>query len=660
MSNHAPRLRGYALFNVPERIVSYVLPWLITAAVWPLAAVLHLAIGRSPLWVAFMALGFAYLVYVVAKTWSARRAETRNMAVAFSAAVLTWLLFAVAVRPWQADIVKAWAVGGLVLCSAWCVRHAALSGIRDVDKSQTGGSGDALLTKVRAFKDARVGKVTESEQELRARVHLDAPTTAKEAQDAREQIAAVAGVGADQVKILKVKGDESQVDVAFTRAQGPAKPVVWPGPMHLGKSIADAPVWLGRRTDGSDIDWWIVGSDDPKNPRPLAHTKCTGVTGAGKTETICSAILAMRERVDIVPVVGDPAKFQQSFGDIEDVLGLAARDEDEVKSLVSNLIPLVQYRSKLFGSLTRADGKTGYKQWVPELWTLHRIPAIFVDIEEAADVAAEMDVELDEAVRKLRSLGVHLCLSMQTMPHDNISRKTRGQFAQSLAHGQMEMQDAKYSLHADTLDAGADPTKWRNDAPGSLYAEVVGTDRAHWAIDGRAVYLPEAQKEQSKALSREFWAELDEGSYRILARGIADTRSEAAPAAVEDDVDTDFDQVSDLDMTGADGIDVGEPLAAPRGPAVTFAGPVTERMTAEDARAELMNRLNILSSSGESEVTFQALEDIPELTGMPRGWVYDQLEQLTEIGVLRRLNPGSPQAAYAITGSVYEEAAAVG
>lgn len=661
--NH--RVRGYALFNVSERLTSYVLPWVIVIAVWPLTLALHLVIGDSPLWVGFMALGFAYLAYAAWTNWAVRRQETRTMIMVFTVAVLTWAFFAVAIRPWQVDIFKAWALGGLVLSVAWCLRHAALSGIRDADKSPETSGNDGLLAKIRAFKGAKVGKVTETADELRIPVQLDAPTTAKEAQDAREQIAAVAGVGADQVKVLKVKvdgeGDESKVNVTLTRGAGDAKPVVWKGPRHLGKSIADAPIWLGGRTDGTDINWWIVGSDDDENPRPLAHTKCTGMNGAGKTETICTGILQMRERIDVVPVVGDPAKFQQSFGDIEEVLGLAAKTREDTEQLVRNLIPLIEYRAGLFGTLTRADGRKGYKQWVPELYRLHGIPAIFVDIEEATDVVMAVEEEFDEALRKLRSVGVHFCASMQTMPHDNIPRKTRGQFAQSLAHGQKEYQDAKYSLEAETLEAGADPTKWANNSPGSLYAEVTGTDKAHWPVDGRAPRVKTADREAMIEATRPYWAELDPGSYRILARGIAD---EAAPAAVdrplEGTVDDDFAQISGLDLT-SDGIDTSEPLAAPRGRRVTFAEPLNaNRMTDEDARAELLNRIGILATGDSSEVTFDALRDLPELTGKPRGWVYDELEQLADDGVLRRLTPPTAQAVYAITGSVFAEAAAAG
>jgi hypothetical protein len=659
MSDHSPRMRGYALFRVPERIVSYALPWAVTVAVWPLTLILHLAIGDSPLWVSLMAVGFVYLGYVTWKNWAVRRQETRTMVTAFTIAVLTWSLFAVAIRPWQADIVKAWAIGGMVFSVAWCLRHAALSGVRDVDKSAETSGNDGLLAKVRAFKDARVGKVTESPDELRARVHLDAPTTAKEAQDAREQIAAVAGVGADQVKVLKVPGHEGQVDLAFTREAGKAQTIVWTGPRHLGASIADAPIWLGRRTDGSDIHWWIVGSEDGENPRPLAHTKVTGVSGAGKTETVCTAILQMRERIDVVPVVGDPAKFQQSFGDIEEVLGLAAKTRETTEQLVRNLIPLIEYRAGLLGSLTRSDGRKGYKQWVPELYTLHGIPAIFLDIEEATDVLTVVDEEADEAMRKLRSIGVHFCASAQTMPHDNVPRKTRGQLVQSLAHGQKEYQDAKYALETETLEAGADPTKWANNAPGSLYAEVTGTDKAHWPVEGRVPCIKPADREEMIRLTRPHWAELDEGSYRILAAGVVDDQAEPTGRPLEGTVDDDFDEVENMPLTSVDGIDPGVPLAAPRNRRdVPLCEPARARMSESDARAELLNRIGILSSGDAAQVTFQALEDLPELTGMPRGWVYAELEQLADDGVLRRLSPPTATAVYEITGSVYAEAAA--
>lgn len=653
--------RGYSIGGLPEQFIAYILPWALVTAVWPLTLVLHLVIGDSPLWMSFLAVGFVYLAYMTWRTWGARRKDTQIMATVFVCAVLTWALFSVTIRPWQADVVKAWALGGLVLCASWCARHAALTGVHDHDTSRDEETSDGLLTRVRAFKNAKVKGVAESAEELRVNVDLEPGTTAKQAQDAREEIASVAGVGADQVKVIKVKGDEGQVNVAFTRGTDTSQPLIWKGPRNLGKSCADAPVWLGRRDDGSDIDWWIVGSDDPKNPRPLAHTKCTGVSGSGKTETLCTGILGMREFIDLVPIVADPAKFQQGFGDIEEVLGLAAKDQASSEQLVRNLIDAIKYRAGLFGSLTRSDGKVGYKQWCSELWTMHRIPALFVDAEEAADIVFAIEDDLDDVARKLRSVGIHLCVSMQTMPHDNIPRKTRGQFSQSLAHGQNEMQDARYALHHDTLEAGADPTKWGNDRPGSLYAEVTGTEKEHWAIDGRAVKMTEADKERSIAASREFWAEIDPGTYRILARGVVADPVETEEPAREGSVDDDFEETVPMSLTSKDGIDLDVPLTRPdpNRPQVGF-GVQRVSMSDDDARAELLNHLTVAGSGDDSRITYEALGDIPERIGKPPGWIYDELERLVEIGFLRKISPPNKQAVYELANSLHEEAMAAG
>lgn len=652
--------RGYSIGGLPEQVIAYVLPWMLLLFVWPVTAGLHWWIGDNPLWMSFLAVGFVYLAYTTWQTWSARKRETRIMATVFITAVLTWALFAVTVRPWQADVFKAWALGGLVLCASWCLRHASLTGVHDHDKAREDEGSDSLLDKVRAFKNAKVKRVDESDQELRVTADLESGTTIKEAQDAKDQIAAVARVGSDQVKVLKVKGDDGAATIAFTRPVDNSKPLVWKGPRNLGRSCADAPVWLGRRDDGSDINWWIVGSNDPKNPRPLAHTKCTGVNGSGKTETICTGILGMREFIDLVPIVADPAKFRQSFGDIEDVLGLAAKDKRASKNLAVNLIDVIEYRAGLFGSLTRSDGEVGYKQWESELWTLHRIPALFVDIEEATDIIFAIEDDVDEIVRKLRSVGVHLCVSMQTMPHDNIPRKTRGQFAQSLAHGQTEMQDARYALDHETLEAGADPTKWRNNVPGSLYAEVTGTDKEHWPIDGRAVYMSGEDKKRSKAASREHWAEIDPGTYRILARGVVADPVEQEEPVLEGTVDDDFKETVPMSLTSKDGsIDLDVPLTMPdpNGPQVDFGGQQVS-MSDDDARAMLMNHLSVMASGGDREVTFEALSEFPQQVGKPPIWVYEELEYLVELGILEKINPPNRRAVYAMRGSVHEEAMA--
>lgn len=638
--------RGSIGLRIGEKAVPYVAPWALAVAAMPVAVAIHFTVGGDGRWMAIIGVIFTAMTYGTWVTWKGRKRETRTTATIFVGLALGWIMFAGTGTPWAGDMLKGWVIGTVSLSSFWMIRHAGVNAGTDKDKAGD-SSGSWLGDKVSAFKNSRAGQPEDNGQELRWREHLEAPTTAGDAQRTREQVAAVAGVGADQVKILKVPGHEGEVDVVLTRAQDTSRPLVYRGPSAPGQSISAAPLWLGRRTDASDIEWWISGSSDPANPRPVAHTKCTGVTGAGKTETICTAIIDMRWRIDVVPVVADPAKFMQSFGDIEECLGLAARNDEETRQLIANLPEVVKYRADLLGSLTRADGGKGYKQWEPECWTLHGIPFVFIDIEEAADVVMDMDEELYEAVRKLRSIGVHLCVSMQTMPHDDIPRKVRGQFSQSLAHGQNEFQDAKYALSADTIDAGADPTKWKNDHPGSLYAEVTGTDKTHWPIDGRAVYMTLAEKQMAMAGSRQFWASMDEGTYARLAFGI-DPELEQDDAGQDPDLDEYEDEEGD-EMSGSSafagvpGADVNEPLRPPPAAALDISfsdGPLEAvNMSTAQARERLMDRLRVLWNSNQKLVKFADLADIPEEVGRSRGWVYQNLGLLVDAGVLKEFRP---------------------
>lgn len=639
------RPRMSAGMYLSEKTAPYVAPWLLSLGAMPVAVLIHYTLGDNARWMIILSAICTLVTLGTWFTWKHHKHETRLTATLFVGVMFGWIVFAATGVPWRGDMLKAWAVGGFGLSVFWCIRHAGIVGGHDRDRTDQKDTGGWLADKVSAFKNSRTDKssVRETEDELRWRTTLDAPTTASDAQHAREQIAAVSGVGADQVKVLKVKGDEGKVDVVLTRATDTSRPVRYRGPSAPGQSIAAAPLWLGRRTDGSDIEWWIVGSTDPANPRPLAHTKCTGMTGSGKTETICTGVLDMRWRTDVVPVIADPAKFQQSFGDIEEALGFAAKTLEECKQLIINLPSVVEYRAELLGSLTRADGTRGYKQWEPECWELHRIPAVFIDVEEAADVVSFADEELDEAVRKLRSVGVHLCISMQTMPHDNIPRKTRGQFAQSLAHGQTEFQDAKYALNSNTLEAGADPTKWGNDAPGSLFAEMTGTDKVHWPIDGRAAYMSAGEKHMSIEGSRQFWAELDPGTYDRLVFGIV-----TAPI-VDADLDEDEDGIDgeeeEQEMSQArdlDGVDPHEELKPPRGgDGISFTdgeenGPP---MSTEAARQRLQNRLDVLANSGQLRVKAGDLADLPVEVGRSPGWLYENLHLLVAAGVLKEIRP---------------------
>lgn len=646
-----------------EKAASYLLPLVLVVAAFPLACLVHL-VATTPGWAAVVAVAFTVLSGASWHFWGVRRRETRLTAVAFTVLLLGWVLYAGTGTPWALNTLKIYGIGGFVAAAAWMMRHAALSGISDHDKAREGGN-DSWLEKVAgAWKGGKVIRQRNNGEEARQVIDLEGAATVGDAQRSRDQVASVLGVDANQVKVLRVPasqgGDEGKAEVVLTKAQDTSKPLVYTGPSAPGASIADGPLYLGRRTDRSAIEYWIVGSSDPQHPRPLAHTKVTGATGSGKTETLCTAILDMRWRRDVAPVVADPAKFQQGFGDIEECLALACKTPEHSKQLMMNLADVVEYRADLLGNLERADGGRGYKQWEPECFTRHGVPALWIDFEEAADIIPYVTEELDEAVRKLRSVGVHMVISMQTMPFDNLPRKSRGQFGQSLAHGQIEYQDAKYALSPQTLEAGADPTKWKNDNPGCLYAETTGTDPVHWPIDGRALYMTPAQKAASMAQSRQYWCQIDPGTMERLAFNIlaeytdepdVDETEELTDQGME--VDGMPDPFEDGRPAGgrAPDVDVTQPLRPP-GAAGAFSFGKDDRPRAEmdlaSARAMLQNRIDVLEASGATIVTFADLRDLPDLVGRKRQWVYENLRLLVDAGRLKEHNPPDKKVLFEI------------
>lgn len=658
----APR-RGRAHVRKPSNTaMHYAAPVLTCAAAWPTAEIAHLAWGHNGTMAAVMGAGALGLTWFTHQTWRGRHEKTQALATVFAGSVTGWTVLAAETSPFSSGMVDAWSFGGVLLSAAWIVRGHGLASPHEADKRTRPDNGLGRFGQlVQSLRGAKVVSVSESpdKQRVSARVRLGDGVTVGQLQADKDTAAAAMRVGGDQVSVVRVPGDENLADVSVTAASRLGSSVRWTPPADnaLGLSVADAPIIHGMRSDGRPIELWVCGQDttDTQEARILGHILCTGQTGSGKTETVRNIVVLGRDRRDFVPVVGDPEKFMQSFGDIEDAFGLCAKDEKQTRRLVRNIPNAVRYRANLLGTLKRLDGGTGYKQWTPECWTVHGIPLVFLDIEEAASVLEGDNEEFDKGIRTARSVGILLCASMQTAHHSNMERKTRGQFAQTLTHGAKEHLDAKMALTAGTLEAGADPTKWGGNSTGSHYAELVGTPQNEWAIDARSFWIPPEQKR--KALDRSkaagHWAVLDPGTYSALADGVVE---DAKPATIisatvgagkvgdefpEFDFDDDSVYVNESDEEEEDVTSPIEPskhirpfeLGIPRS---------DRKLSSEDAQEVFDNRLMELEQGGKTEITFADLVDLPSLVGRQRSWVYAQLQRVEESGRLRKVSDSKP------------------
>lgn len=641
--------------RVEHSALRYAAPTLICAAAMPVAEVAHLAWGHDGIMTMVMTGVAGGLTWFTHQTWHKRHEKTRALATAFAAAVTGWTVTAAVTDPFGHAQVNSFAIGTFALSAAWHIRGHGLSTPHEADKRTKPADGLGTLAKVvGSLKGAKAVSVSESADNSRvsARVRLEKPTAAGQVQSDKDAIASALSVGADQVSVAPVPGRADMVDLSVTLPAPLGSSVRWTPPQEIGMSVADSPLIIGMRTDGRPIELWVCGQDttDTQEARILGHALCTGVTGSGKTETIRNVIVLGRYRRDFVPVVADPIKFGQSFGDIADALGLAARGKKQAAQLVANLPAAVEYRAELMGSLKRSDGGTGYRQWVPECWTLHGIPLVMVDIEEATSVLQGDSEDFDEGIRTARSVGIWIVASLQTAIHSNIERKTRGQFAQTLTHGCKEHQDAKFALSPATLEAGADPTKWGGDFPGSLYAELVGTPPQEWSVEARSFWIPTDVKRSELDRSRDagVWAVMDPGTYAALSKGIAQPEeptvqlrlpvSDAGSEFPEFDFGNDSVYVNEEDSEE----DVSLPIPPSRH-AVPF--PLTvpvEKMSTESARALFDSRVNDLEKTGNNEIGFSDLSDLSALTGRRRSWVYEQLERLEKDGRLSRIEADGP------------------
>lgn len=642
------RARGIDL----SALLPYLVPGVVIIGVFPVSLITHWVWGADTLMSALVGGVSVLLTGATHVLWGRRHRHTRMAATWFAGCVLGWLTVATATGPTTRFALNSWGLGGAALWIVWMIRHAAYSAPHDADVKDA--KTDPLFGKIQSLLGGRSVKVTEKNGRVEAEVQLDGASgmTAADVQNQKEQIASALKIGKGQVTVSEVADRADRAVLAFTETENLRETVAWSGTSAPGKSVADAPLRLGMRADGDPLELWIVGDEDPVSPRQLPHTLVTGVNGSGKTSTWKTAIVEMRSRTDVVPIVAGPeGKINQDFAPIQDALGMFVVGRMDVLQFMSNLPHAVGYRQTLFSTLTRRDGTTGYSQWEPDVYKIHGVPLLSVDIEEITDFLDDAGDDFDEAIRKARSAGISITGSLQTAIHTNIQRKTRGQFTNSLCHGCVEDQDAKFSLSPGTREAGADPTKWRNNYVGSLYGETVGTAPETWATEARAFYLDRARMRAELDASRDagYWAQIDPGTLAYLTRGLStndvtNEQIESMLPPVPEDSDTTRDD-SDP-WVNEEGVDVSQPIPAPvDGHLFRLPNPYAgagDNVSVEQFRQRIADKIDELESSGVLVVNATDVAKIGLECGRARSTLYDELNRLCTTGRLTKDNGKPP------------------
>lgn len=630
----------HRIMPVKYRMIPYVTPWVVGLITLPAGAALH-QWAPGALWAAVVTACVGALTWATYRLWDRRHAYTQRLVTVYVGALGLWVIIAQAIGVMM--IIKVWAVAWVMTSLLWNIRLGSITVTNKHDK--IAGDPETAWAPIRALKNARtkVAKlVTDDEGRPKVRIRLQhqaGQTTTSDVQAVRENIAGRFAVDPSDVTVRPVRGRGDQTDIEV-RTDSPTKSVIaWTGLKDAGKSIKDAPVRIGVRSGNGPFGFWIVGDDELS--RPLPHTIVSGMNGSGKSEAMIIADLEIRARTDALSVVANPIKFQIDFGDIADMYPIAAEGEEQTRQLIENLPEVGAYRAWLLGKL-------GYKQWEPECYTRHGIPLIFIRIEEAASIVAG-NKPFKRATETFRALGLPLCVSMQVAVFRNIDREARSQFANSIAFGVADMQDAKFVLTDQTLSAGADPTMWKNNEPGRCYGELTGFPPEMWPEDARAYRATRAQKRAAIDATRPHWAVIDEGTAARLGKGIF------RPDAVIDA------RVHDLSKIGSDSPDMVPTVPVPildngrhnyvgrdmsNGHPPTFgvipAGQPDSRMPTEDAREMIESRIDDLERDRpDLIVTTKDFDDLVAVIGRKNTWIYYELDRWAKRGRLEVIDgPG--------------------
>ncbi len=632
-----------------DRLMPYLVPVALCLSAMPVSLLGHWQWGDSPLMVSLLSLASAGLAIFTHVVWDIRRGTTRTTATAFVLAVSLWITFSVATDPLSRPMLNAWVYGTLVLSVAWGLRHAALS--RHHEEDTAAGQRDTFLERLGGlFESLRSKEIKDHENRITAEYEIPpGEATVEDVQAEIKRVASALEVPVGAVTITETRPNHVLFSVQPGDPLG-SGPVQWPGFSMPGMSVADGPLRFGWRMNDTPVGIWVCG--DERKDRQLSHALDVGMTGSGKSETLATIIIEGRSRTDFVPVVADPRKFDQAYGDIADTLAIAASDAEQTLRLISNFPATAAYRATLLGNLERSDGGRGYKQWEPECHTLHKVPLVFMVVDEAASVIHGND-DFNDGVRLFRSLGIFLVAGLQTAIGSDIDRKIRDQFGQALAHGCKSPLDAGFVLTDKTLAAGADPTKWQANKAGALFAELTGTPDDQWHLECRAFRTdhPDDRTIKRRALeaTRPTWAVLDEGTAYHLGQGLT-TPDTALPVhgaytptttttGTEDRPVNEY--LSDLDPEYARA-DITQSI--PRNPAVADeqfeSDAPDEPATPEEAREAFDLRLEELARDTDT-VKLVDFSDILRDVGRSAAWGYKQLTRLEQQGLIKSDPKGS-------------------
>ncbi|OPC83025.1 hypothetical protein B4N89_20650 [Embleya scabrispora] len=616
-------------------VAPYVPAWLATPATYGLAHAAHTAWHDQPgpamasaLLAAAVTWGTSHITPTSAPLWRAHATATVGLAtggIALSAAI----------DPTSPGALSAWAILGIATPLSWTIRRITRNGGTTSDGPKALTAGDSgLAAQVRALKGVEIGPPAVEGGRVKAPLHVVSPEgDIERVQDATRTIAAALGVGRNSVRVQADPDDAGRAELIVVPRDHLKHTIPWPGPSAPGGSIGDG-FAVGLYEDGIPAVFWLNG--DPEAGRNATHLGVFGMNGSGKSsggEVTWADLLTRR---DACLWLGDPVKGEQTLGAVRAggdwVVTDTAGCRDQIRALPDVIA-------------ARADqlGRWGHKQWTPDVFETHDMPALVVWWEEAAKLFRdEIGEDITGLLETARSAGVFIVISLQRPSVGIMSGDDREQIGATWCFGVKGSTTAKMALPPEVRAAGAAPEAWANRRAGYAYLVAPGVDEERYATPMRAYRITAEQLAEAVEGYAEIRASLDAvsaaaagGAYANRHRDATTTTMPAprqGPAVIVRDTDRlDLPVNHEPDLPEPD---VDAPIEVPTTPSITFARPATQEMPREQAVALLRETIVEMNRAGRTEFRPHDLRDVRARVGRARTWVTGELQALVKAGLL--------------------------
>ncbi|WP_156994069.1 plasmid transfer protein TraB [Pseudonocardia acaciae] len=681
-------------FYVPRkywasRVAPYAAEWAGLVVTWPIGYFLHSGLGapaRVPWASAFLVLLGTGLSALTWQLGRARGASTRWMATATVAIGGLWFLVATVIGPADPLLFWVWLLGGSTLALAWNIKYALRSGEDE--------GTNALFEKVGLAK-VRTGQVEAAPGSNKVTVPLSLPAgeaSVEDVQKATDQLAQGLRLHKGSVRVTPNQDDLSQATMTIVPTDVLRTPQPWPGPSHPGGSITD-PIVPGLYEDNEPVRLWLPG--DPSAKRNATHVQINGMNGAGKSEAGKLTWAEILTRRDVVLVILDPSKGEQTAGFLPDDSAHLIIGERQCQAFVRKVPAAISAQAHQLG-------QWGYDQWVPEVYDRFGMPYVVLWVEEASKVLQDA-ATLTTIAETARSAGFALALSQQRSTFRRMNTDIRAQLGAGWCFGVKDPDDAAFCLSDEVIDAGARPDRWKNRRPGCFYLEAPGipeerlampartfnrdTDRliqaiaAHAGIRARlfgttaaALGLPPRPVRTTTIRPNQPAGQAGDqqgGDHVVSITTLPDPNQpglhrpesghdpasgvSAAELADATDLDALAELPDDLDAAVFGLPTDPEPDLAgdgdtklPEDPDIADAALPRSRPTRAEARAKLRELVNRQAAKGLTEFSIRDLPEPAQLFGRGRSWLSGELSRLADAGVLEVIGQDGNATVYRV------------